>query len=91
MMEIEHRPGRFEGRVGDQGCELEYRLEAGRVVFTHTGVPPALRGRGLAAKLVEAGLRWAQQQGLSVLPACSYVARHIERHPEWQPLLSKAR
>ncbi len=70
---------------------LDYELAPGaqpnRVVFTHTGVPSAYRGQGLAAQLVEAGLSWAQEQGLKVVPACSYVAVYIERHPQWRSLL----
>jgi len=66
---------------------LDYSLSAGSVVFTHTGVPPAYQGQGLAARLVEAGLQWAREQGLKVVPACSYVHVYIQRHPEWQNLV----
>ena len=65
---------------------LDYQLMPGRVVFTHTGVPRALQGQGLAARLVEAGLHWARAQGLKVVPACSYVAVFLQRHPEWHDL-----
>ena len=67
---------------------LDYSLSAGRVAFTHTGVPPAYQGQGLAAKLVEAGLQWARAEGLKVTPACSYVHVYIQRHPEWQNLVA---
>lgn len=85
---IHHRPGRFELRVAGQVCELDYLLRDGVAVFTHTGVPPALQGQGLAARLVQAGLEWAEESGYKVQPACSYVARHIERHPHWKALLA---
>ncbi|WP_422014491.1 GNAT family N-acetyltransferase [Roseateles sp.] len=67
---------------------LDYELSGGRVVFTHTGVPDAFQGQGLAARLVEAGLAWARDQGLKVVPACSYVHLYIQRHPEWQNLVA---
>ncbi|HEY8878807.1 MAG TPA: GNAT family N-acetyltransferase [Roseateles sp.] len=67
---------------------LDYSLSPGRVVFTHTGVPEAHRGQGLAAQLVEAGLQWAREQGLKVVPACSYVQLYLQRHPEWQHLIA---
>jgi len=67
--------------------ELAPAAQPQRVVFTHTGVPPAWQGRGLAALLVEAGLTWARDQGFKVVPACSYVALFIERHPQWRELL----
>ena len=66
---------------------LDYRRDGEAMVFTHTGVPPALRGRGLAARLTAAGLDHARDRGLRVVPACSYVAAYIERHPAYQPLL----
>jgi len=67
---------------------LDYSLSPGRVVFTHTGVPPAYRGQGLAALLVEAGLQWARAEQLQVVPACSYVQLYLQRHPEWQHLVA---
>lgn len=67
---------------------LDYQLSDGRVVFTHTGVPSAYQGQGLAARLVDAGLQWARDQGLQVVPACSYVHLYLQRHPEWQHLVA---
>jgi len=67
---------------------LDYVPSAGRVTFTHTGVPPAYQGQGLAAQLVEAGLQWARAEGLKVTPACSYVHLYIQRHPEWHHLVA---
>ena len=65
---------------------LDYQLQPGRVVFTHTGVPPAYAGQGLATQLVTAGLSWARAQGLKVQADCSYVAAVLQRHPEWRDL-----
>jgi predicted GNAT family acetyltransferase len=67
---------------------LDYSLSHDRVAFTHTGVPSAYQGRGLAALLVEAGLQWAKAEGLRVVPACTYVQSYIQRHPEWQQLVA---
>jgi predicted GNAT family acetyltransferase len=65
---------------------LDYERDEGQVVFTHTIVPAAYRGQGLAALLVTAGLEWARSQHLKVIPACSYAASFIQRHPEWRDL-----
>ena len=54
---------RFEAEVDGHRAVAEYALEGGRVVLTHTFVPPELRGRGLAEKLV--------RPALSVLSAIS--------------------
>ncbi len=80
--------GRFEAHVDGLRCELDYVLQGQVMAITHTGVPPALEGRGIAARLVEAGLQWAQAEGLKVRPVCSYVQVYLRRHPEWQALLA---
>jgi uncharacterized protein len=58
-------------------------------VAEHTLVPPAIGGRGVAAKLVEALVEDARQQGFLIVPTCSYVAVAFKRHPEWGDLLSR--
>ena len=66
----------------------EYELDGERMIFTHTLVPPELRGRGIAEKLVRTALAEARAAGRRVVPACSYVARFIERHGEYRDLLA---
>lgn len=79
--------GRFHARVDGHPIELDY-LQRGDVIdFHHTGVDPALQGRGLAAKLVEHGLQWlSTQDGLQLRASCSYVAAYLQRQPRWQRL-----
>ena len=78
---------RFETVVEGFLSLADYELAAGTLVMTHTLVPPELRGRGLAEKLVRAALDWAAAERLRVVPACSYVATFIQRHAEYQPLV----
>ena len=62
----------------------------GSMIFTHTFVPDAMRGKGVAEMLVRAGLAGARERGRSVVAECSYVARFIERHAaEYGDLLAK--
>jgi len=86
---VQHNPAahRFEATVDGHLAVAEYALEGDRMIFTHTFVPPELRGRGLAEKLVRAGLDFARAEGRKVVPACSYVGGFIERHAEYQSLL----
>lgn len=76
---------RFEVALGDEVAVAEYLIDGGRMVFTHTEVPPAFRGQGVAEKLVLAGLGAARGRGLQIIPQCSYVAAVLARHPEFQP------
>lgn len=79
---------RFEAVVDGYTAVAEYALQDERMVFTHTFVPRELRGRGIAEKLVRAGLEHARVEKRRVVPACSYVAAFIERHSEFKPLLA---
>jgi len=79
---------RFEALVDGHLSVADYVVEAGTVTFTHTFVPPELRGRGVAEKLVRAALTWATEEKMPVIPACSYVARFIERHAEFRGMMS---
>lgn len=86
---VQHNPAasRFETKVGTQLAVADYILEDGRMVFTHTYVPTALRGHGIAEKLVRAGLEFAKAENRRVVPQCSYVEVFIQRHKEFQSLL----
>jgi predicted GNAT family acetyltransferase len=79
---------RFEARVGGQLSVADYQLRGGEMVMTHTFVPPALRGRGIAEKLVRTALEYARQEGLRVFPVCSYVEAFLQRHSEYSDLFN---
>lgn len=80
---------RFEIGSGGAVAVLEYELSGGEIALTHTEVAPELEGRGLAAKLARAAFEYAKEQGLKVVPLCSYVAAYVRRHPEYEPLLRR--
>lgn len=80
---------RYEVEVDGRMSVAEYDFVDRRQVFTHTFVPEELRGRGLAEALVKTALDDALGAGRKVVPACSYVAKYIQRHPEYQTLLEK--
>jgi len=86
---VVHQPEshRYEIAIAGHLAILDYTLEHGRTVVTHTFVPPELRGRGLAELLVRRALADARRQNTKIVPACSYVATFIQRHPEYQDLL----
>lgn len=73
---------RFEVEVEGRRCVAEYRIAGKLMTMTHTYVPPRLEGHGIAAVLVAQALAFARQEGLRVRPACSYVSRYMQRHPD---------
>ncbi|HBS42647.1 MAG TPA: N-acetyltransferase [Oceanospirillales bacterium] len=79
MPDVIHEPGQQRFILQQEGasCVLDYRIDGTRINFTHTFVPPELRGKGLAEKLVRRGLKWADEQQLSKEADCWYVARFL--------------
>jgi predicted GNAT family acetyltransferase len=79
--------GRFE--IGDEGGlgHLEYVVSDGLIRLLHTEVPPSQRGKGHGDRLARAALEYARGEGLRVSPLCPFVAKYIDRHPEYKGLV----
>lgn len=92
-LEITHQPqpggGRYLARITgeDAAGYLEWETGGEHIrIAAHTVVPARLRGRGIAAALVERLVADARVQGFRIVPQCSYVAAGFARHPEWAEL-----
>ncbi len=87
---IEHNEAqqRFECTEEGHLCVLDYQLGGTLMTITHTGVPEAVGGRGIAADLTRHALDTARSRGWKVRPVCSYAAVYIKRHPEYQDLVA---
>jgi len=70
---------RFEWLEDGQLSVLDYELRDGVMFITHTGVPAAVGGRGIAAELAGAALETARAEGWKVRPLCSYVDAYMRR------------
>jgi predicted GNAT family acetyltransferase len=80
-----HEPAghRFLAHVDGAECVLEYRLSGKTMTITYTGVPARLGGRGIAGELTRFALEVARAEGWKVVPACSYAATYLRKHPEY--------
>ena len=87
-----HNPdeNRFEAIYDGKLSKLDYIQDKTNFVITHVGVHPDLRGHGVAEKITLAGLEYARQNSLRVIPMCSYAATYIRRHPEYAELTRQA-
>jgi predicted GNAT family acetyltransferase len=88
-MDIVHdeQARQFRADVEGHRAVVDYRLRDGVITITHTGVPPPIEGRGIAAELTRHALNVARREGWQVVPACSYAAAFIRRHPEFADLV----
>lgn len=90
-IDIIHDPKelRFYARVAGEEAELTYSYPEDTVLdFDYTYVPPAARNQGVSDQLVRAGLEFARQNKLLVIPSCPAVETFVKRHPEYDNLLT---
>ena len=78
---------RFESDVDGGVAFVEYIIDGDEITFTHTEVPKAAEGKGVAGKLVAGALSYARTASLRVVPQCPYVAAWMKRHREYDDIL----
>ena len=79
---------RFEGDLGDGKLAIaDYVLRPGKILFTHTEVPPEHEGKGIGSALIRYALDAAREKGLQVVPICPFFAAYMQKHAEAQDLL----
>jgi len=68
---------------------LRYHREDGRLFLDATYTPEKWRGRGLAKRLVEKAIEYAEQNGLKIVPICSYSVYYFLKNPDKRDLLAE--
>jgi uncharacterized protein len=89
QLEVIHNTGlkQFEIHLNSNIAKLNYRMSGNIIIFTHTGVPPAMEGLGIGSLLVKTGLDYAKENNLGVQALCWFVDGYIQRHTEYQELV----
>lgn len=77
----------FEANVDGHVAFVSYLRRGDTIFFTHTEVPKELEGRGLGSALASAVLDRARSEHWKVVARCPFIAKYIERHPEYRSLL----
>lgn len=81
---------RFQADVERGEAVLEYELLDGDTLdLRRTYVSEELRGEGLAGDVVRYALDWARHNDKRIVATCPYVARFLERNPEYADLAVK--
>lgn len=73
---------RFELAVEGSLAFATYRRTASTVIITHTETPSALRGKGIATRLVEGALAMIRAENRKPIAGCSFVADYLRKYPE---------
>lgn len=68
---------------------LQYEIKEKKFYINKTYTPPEYRGRGLATKLLQHAIAWAKENGLKIVPICSFAVEYFRRHPELQEELAE--
>lgn len=80
---------RFEIQTEGHTAFIDYILTKDNVMFlTHTEVPKALGGKGIASLMVEKTLRYIEEHNYKLAPLCPFVAKYLVKNPDWQKLLA---
>jgi predicted GNAT family acetyltransferase len=80
-MEIQQKNDGHKGAffIADEGKEIalmHYVFSGpGKMIIDHTEVNEAYEGKGLGRKLVEAGVNYAREQHLKILPLCPFAKK----------------
>lgn len=62
------------------GARLDYQIDGNKVMnISHTFVPKHLRGKGIAADLMEAAMRYAKKEQLRLEATCDYAIKYLQR------------
>jgi len=90
--QIEHtgipEGGRFYIKTADRDlAEMTYMIRHKLMIINHTEVDDLLRGKGIGKNLVIRGIEYARENGLKILPLCSYAGHIINRNPAFHDVL----
>jgi predicted GNAT family acetyltransferase len=75
---------RYEMKTDNGLAIAVYHQRGDRRLFTHTEVPPADEGKGLASRLIKEALDDTRRAGFKIEPLCSFVVAYVRRHPEYR-------
>lgn len=73
---------KYEYHIDGHVAYITYDDQQGNMHLTHTIVPEALAGKGLARTLLEDVLQALKKENKKAVAKCSYIVKYQEKNPE---------
>ncbi|CUX34563.1 GNAT family N-acetyltransferase [Agrobacterium deltaense] len=81
--------GEYSATVEGHKAEMTYsRTSPSLIIIDHTGVPDALRGKGVGQALAAHAIDEARKGGWKIIPLCPFFKAQTLRHPEWADVIN---
>lgn len=94
-MNVQHHSGDTKGeffieKEGSVVAKMTYsKLGSTQIIIDHTEVSDDMRGQDLGKALVEAGVEYARERGLKIIPLCPFAKAIIEKDESLQDVLRR--
>jgi predicted GNAT family acetyltransferase len=81
--------GRYLATVEGHDAEMTYSRASDRlIIIDHTGVPDALRGKGVGQALAAHAIEAARAGGWKIMPLCPFFRAQAMRHKDWSDVVN---
>ncbi|MQB42183.1 GNAT family N-acetyltransferase [Rhizobium sp. ICMP 5592] len=81
--------GRYVATVEGNEAEMTFsRASPNLIIIDHTGVPDALRGKGVGQALALHAVEEARRGGWKIIPLCPFFKAQSLRHAEWHDVVN---
>ncbi len=57
------------------------------IIIDHTEVDASLKGKGVGKDLVAEGVKFARENNLKIIPACSFAKAEFDKHDDYADVL----
>ncbi len=84
---VNEEANQFELHLDEGLAFIVYELDSNVISLTHTEVPVAAEGQGIATEMAQFALNYARENGMKVKPYCRFVQIFLQHHPEYQDLV----
>jgi predicted GNAT family acetyltransferase len=81
--------GRYIALLEGAEAEMTFsRASPTLIIIDHTGVPDALRGKGVGQALALHAVEAARAGGWKIIPLCPFFKAQAQRNPDWRDVIS---